>query len=95
MAAQGSIGLTPDQMRGRAGEFTNAASTLNDVITKMDGLLNNLQEEWQGESSKSFKTKFDELRPGFVKAKDLIDEISNSLKKTADDFEEFDRSHQY
>ena len=95
MAEQGSIGLTPDQMRGRAGEFTSAANTLSDVITKMDGLLTNLQDEWKGASSQSFKSKFDELRPGFVKAKDLIDEISNSLKKTADDFEEFDKSHQY
>ena len=89
--ANGQIRITPDQMRGRANEYRVQAQSVEDVITQMDSLLNNLQQEWEGESSAAFSERFEELRPGFVSAKDLIDEIAAALDATANDIEELDR----
>jgi len=58
----------------------------------MDGLLKNLQGEWEGSASEAYAARFAELRPGFVKAKELIDEISSALKSTAQIVEETDKS---
>lgn len=87
----GQIRMTPEAMRQRASEFTTQANNLQDIIGKMDNLLGILRGEWEGDASEGFSTKFAELRPNFVKAKELIDEISNALKASANKVEETDR----
>ena len=86
----GQIRITPEQMRGRAGEYRTQAQCVEDVINAMDALLTTLQAEWEGESSVAFEDRFQELRPGFVAAKDLIDEIAAALDATANDVENLD-----
>jgi len=88
----GQIRMTPDQMRARAGEYTAEAGKVQETISKMDTLLNQLQGEWEGAASQAYAQRFTELRPGFVKAKELIDEIAASLKETARIVEETDNS---
>ena len=80
----GQIRMTPETMRQRAGEYTTQANNLQSIITKMDALLRQLQSEWEGNASEAYAAKIAELRPGFVKAKELIDEISTALKNTAE-----------
>jgi WXG100 family type VII secretion target len=84
------IRMTPSQLIGRAGEYTVEAGKVQETIDKMDRLLKNLESEWEGAAAQSYAAKFSELRPGFVKAKDLIDEIAAALTKTAQIVEETD-----
>jgi len=86
------IRMTPEKMRSRASEYSTQANNLQSIITKMDVLLRNLQGEWEGNASQAYAARFAELRPGFVKAKELIDEISTALKSTAQIVEETDNS---
>lgn len=86
----GQIRMTPEKMRARAAEYSTQAENLQSIITKMDALLKELQGEWEGQASEAYAAKFAELRPGFVKTKDLIEEISTALKKTAQIVEEAD-----
>lgn len=86
------IRITPDQMRGRAGEYRTQADTVNDVISKMDTLLSNLQQEWEGAASESYAQRYTELRKGFVAAEELIREIAAALDSTAKIVEETDVS---
>lgn len=84
------IRMSPEQMRSRASEYTTQAGNVQEVIGKLDNLLTSLQSEWEGSASESYATKYGELRPGFVKAKELIDEISAALIKTAQLVEDTD-----
>ncbi|MDR3308320.1 MAG: WXG100 family type VII secretion target [Coriobacteriales bacterium] len=86
----GQIRISPETMRGRAGEYRTEAGNVDNVIQRMDSLLSNLQSEWEGAASESYASRFSELRPGFVKAKELIEEIAASLDKTAQTLEETD-----
>lgn len=86
----GQIRITPDQMRERATEYRTQASNVEEVISRMDTLLGNLQSEWEGESSAAFADRFTELRPGFVAAQALIEEIATALDATANDIEGLD-----
>ena len=88
--ASGQIRMTPDTMRTRAGEYRNEAETLQGVIEKMDYLLNTLLTEWEGSASEAYANKFGELRPSFVSAKQLIDDIALALDKTAEAVESTD-----
>lgn len=86
----GQIRITPDQMRMRANEYRVEATHVQDVISKMDSLLGQLQGEWEGAASRAYAARFSELRPGFVQAKELVDEIARSLDATAARLEETD-----
>lgn len=90
--AENQIRMTPETMRTRAGEFTTEAENIQSVINKMDRLLQQLQQEWDGASSRAFAEKYSQLRPGFVNAKNLVDEISAALKKSAQMVEDLDTS---
>jgi len=78
------IRITPDQMRSRAQEYETEAQKVNEVIRKMDTLLGQLQSEWEGAASESYAQRYQELKPGFLKAEELIHEISQALTKTAE-----------
>ena len=86
------IRITPDQMRDRAKQYRTEADTVNGVISKMDGLLQQLQSEWEGSASESYATRYQELKPGFMKAEELIREIAAALDSTAKIVEETDSS---
>ena len=80
--ASGQIRMTPDTMRERAGEYRTEADNVQSVIDKMDRLLETLLTEWEGSAS--------EVRPSFVKGKELIDDIAMALDKTAEAVESTD-----
>lgn len=86
------IRITPDQMRQRASQYVNEAEKVNEVIKNMDNLLTQLQGEWEGAASESYAARYQELKPGFTKAEQLIREIADALKSTARIVEETDNS---
>ena len=77
-------------MGQRANEYRNEAETVNGVIGKMDRLLQQLQSEWEGAASESYAARYQELKPGFMKAEELIREIAQALDSTAKIVEETD-----
>ena len=90
--ASGQIRMTPETMRSRANEYRTQGEKVNEVIDSMDTLLNTLLDEWEGSAAAAYKEKFDELRPGFIKARDLIGDIADSLDKTATAIEQTDEN---
>ena len=84
------IRITPDQMRQRANDYRREADSVNGIINKMDALLQQLQSEWEGSASESYATRYQELKPGFMKAEELIREIATALDSTAKIVEDTD-----
>ena len=66
------IRMTPDVMRQRANEYRTQGEAVNEVISKMDQLLGQLQSEWEGNASEAYAARYQELKPGFQKASELI-----------------------
>ena len=85
-----AIRISPDVMRERANQYRNEAQRVNEVIAKMDSLLGQLQGEWEGAASQSYAARYNELKPGFVKAEELINEIAAALTSTANIMEQTD-----
>lgn len=88
----GQIRMTPDTMRARANEYRTEANNVNSVIAKMDALLSALQSEWEGNAADSYAARYEELKPAFVKAEDLINEIAKALDASANYMEESDQN---
>lgn len=87
----GSIRISPDVMNQRAGQYRNEAQNIGQVISSMDGLVSNLQAEWEGEASNAFVERYQsDLKPSFQRAQQLIEEIAAALDSTANDMRETD-----
>ncbi len=86
----GQIRITPDQMNTRAKQYRHEADEVNRVIVQMDSLLQSLQGEWEGAASEAYVARYEELRPGFVKAEELIREIAIALEVVASKLAETD-----
>lgn len=84
------IRISPEQMMERAAQYRAEADVVNGVIGKMDTLLSELMNEWEGAASQSYAERYGELRDGFVSAEELIREIATALESTAKIVEETD-----
>ena len=86
----GQIRLTPEQMRQRAGEVRTQGETFQDVVNRMQSIINELQSEWEGQASRAFAEQFERLKPAFNDMRQLIDDIGTQLNSTADAVEQLD-----
>ena len=77
------IRMSPETMRTRSQQYRQEAETVGNTIKTMDNLMQMLQEEWDGDSSVAYIQKCEELRPGFTKAEELINEIAAALDSSA------------
>jgi len=83
--------MTPEQMRQRSGEVRNQGETFQEVINRMQGIINELQTEWEGQASRAFAEQFDRLKPSFNDMRTLIDNIGQQLEATANAVEQMDQ----
>lgn len=88
----GQIRITPEQMRSRANDYRTEANNVGQVISRMKNLLGALQSEWEGEASRSYAERYEQIEPHFVTAERLINEIADALNQTATTLEETDAS---
>ena len=89
MSAQ--IRMTPEQMRTRAGEVRQQGETFQEVINRMQNVINELQTEWEGQASRAFAEQFNRLKPSFNEMRQLIDDIGTQLDGTANAVEQLDQ----
>jgi len=87
----GQIRMTPEQMRGRAGEVRNQGETFQEVINRMGNIINELQSEWEGQASQAFAEQFNRLKPSFNDMRQLIEDIGTQLDATANAVEQLDQ----
>lgn len=85
-----AIKITPEEVRASAKQYRTQAQTVSDVNMQMDKLLNQLQTQWEGKGSQSFAARYAELKPGFVNAVKLIEEIATALDNSANAMERGD-----
>lgn len=86
------ISMTPEQMEERAGQYATEAGKFQETIDQMSSLVTQLQSEWEGTAAESFAQRFTELKPSFDKTRQLIEDISTALKKSAAAYRETDSS---
>lgn len=78
------IRITPEVMHQRGDEFTRAQEEFNAVRDTMAKLIGTLQEEWEGNASRSFAEQFESLSPAFNNMNDLIAAIAKQCHDVAD-----------
>ena len=85
------IRMTPESMRTRAGEVRQQGETFQEVINRMQNVINELQTEWEGQASQAFAEQFNRLKPAFNDMRQLIHDIGTQLDGTANAVEQLDQ----
>ena len=80
----GQIRMTPEQMNSRASEVRGQRDAFEEVINRMQAIINELLTEWEGAASASYSQQFEELKPSFNNMKQLLDDMGTQLDKTAE-----------
>lgn len=88
----GQIRMTPETMRQRASETDGHSNSMQELINKMDKLLATLKSEWEGDAMTGYEERYMKIKPSFKNAKELLDEIANNLRATAQIVEETDKN---
>ncbi len=85
------IRMTPETMRTRAGQTDKQAENMQNLRTAMDNLLTTLKEEWEGDAMRGYEDRYNKIKPVLKNANDLLQEIANNLRATANIVEETDK----
>ncbi|KMK95775.1 WXG100 family type VII secretion target [Rossellomorea marisflavi] len=86
----GRIRVTPAELDGMSGRYSNEKGKLESQIGDLDGMIRELESMWEGESSRAFSDQYERLRPSFVEMQELLGDISLQLKNTARAIEDAD-----
>lgn len=84
------IKLTPDELRTQAQSYTEGATSVRDVLTRLTNTQAEIDANWDGNAFDSFEQQFNELSPKVSQFADLLDEINQQLNQVANTLEETD-----
>ena len=83
----GIIKVSPEKLKGTAGEFSGKASELNTITNEMLSLVAALSSNWEGAASTAYRTKFAALSDDMNKMYKMIQEHSTDLTDMATAYE--------
>lgn len=89
--AQGQIKMTPTQMNTYANKYSSSARNIEQLLSSLKSLQNTIRSEWSGQGFQQFDAEFGRLSQQTGKFAQLLDDISNRLKKSAQVMSETDR----
>lgn len=84
------IRISPDMMRNRSNQYVSYNQELIQLMSGLDNLLHQLNEEWEGAAAVGFESQWQTLRPSFTNCSNMLESISIQLNQTASAMEELD-----
>ena len=87
----GQIRITPEELRGCAGQCRTYGDECESLIQKTQTLVDNLQQQWEGQASSAFASQFASLRPHMNRMRELYEELSQQMDGTANALEQVDQ----
>ncbi len=81
------IELTPELLRGKAGELRGYKSEHDDAISKIKNLVNGLTGEFKGVAASAYIEKFNSMEPTFNNFSEMLAELASNLDFAANEME--------
>lgn len=86
------IRVSPERLRTVASTLDNNRQEADSILTTMINTVNNLQGEWTGLAQVDYAGLFNEQVPQMQNnLRDILENLTNELRRIADVFEETDR----
>lgn len=88
----GQIRMTPEELKARAEVYGRGSDQINDVLTRLRNLQNQLRGEWEGRAFERFDDQFTELVPKVENFSQLLLDIQTQLRNTAQAVQDQDQA---
>lgn len=86
------IQITPDILRGKAGEVRNLKSTHDDTMNRLKSLIHDLNTVWKGEAQDAFLASFDGMQSKFTEFSEMLENYAKLMDTAARELEMTDQS---
>lgn len=80
----GQIRMTPEELKAKATLYRQSGDQINEMLTKLDNLQNQLRGEWEGRAFQKFDEQFHQLKPKVKAFAELMSDINEQLNRTAE-----------
>lgn len=87
----GQIRMIPSELRDRAKTYGQSGRDIEDILSRLSQLQEQLRSEWEGQAFVRFDDQFEQLKPKVTEFANLMDQINDQLEKTANAVEEHDQ----
>lgn len=87
MAIEGTLKVTPEQLRSASGEFASTGNQVQNLTSEMVSKVIALNNTWQGEAAMAYTNKFKSLQDDIDKMIGMIREHSQDLDQMAVQYE--------
>lgn len=88
----GIIRLNEDGLKIASNELKTQSSDLGELIARAQNTVGSLEQSWEGAAAESFRDQFAELKPGLLKAKELLNTIAVQIDQTLAAAQDLDNS---
>ena len=75
MKMAGQIRMSPEELKSKATRYGQGANQIEDILSQLQNLQNELRGEWEGRAFEGFDQQFNQLKPkvqNFAHYKKLI-----------------------
>ena len=80
----GQIRMSPAELADKAKRYGRSGDQIDQILTDLTNLQSELKGEWEGKAFAQFEIQFDELSPKVRNFSELMRNIEEQLRKTAD-----------
>lgn len=88
----GIVKLSPEELRAKSQTYDNSAGEIDQILTNLKNLQNELHDIWEGQAMQKFDGQFEELSPKVQAFSELLNEIGGQLREVANVVEETDQA---
>ena len=82
------IEISPDQVRSEAARLMQLKELHDQKMQRMSQIINSTSEVWKGSSQQAYVDKFNEMQKDFQRFSEMLQNISNLMKSSADEIEQ-------
>jgi WXG100 family type VII secretion target len=86
------IRVSPERLRSVASQLDNQRTEIDSTLTRMKGMIDNLSGEWSGLAQLDYAQMFDSEVPRMqTQINEILENLTQALRKVATDFERTDQ----
>jgi WXG100 family type VII secretion target len=82
--------LDYEALDSSARQLLDEMENFNECIEKMSAVIDRLPDIWEAKTCDRYVEQFEDLKPDFVRTKELIGEMAEQMQAIAKNFEETD-----
>ena len=86
------IQVTPEMLRGRAGDVRNIRGDHDGTITRLNNLVMGLNDIWRGGAQDAFVERYRSMEPTFRNFSEMLEGYAKLMETAARELEQTDQS---